>query len=172
MGIECEMDGIVKLKNKKCIFIHIIVSAITMKPKLIPIIFLPLILIIFFGYFVFLKNYVPDWQIRGQVGDAFGTLNAFFSALALLTIIFTIIQQNTVINQAKVDSQQSAKEFSESVNQFKQQQKIQALSILISIYERKIEEYKKSNNEYQAIQTSKKLSDFAEELENLLAQIK
>jgi hypothetical protein len=36
---------------------------------------------------------LPTWEIRGQFGDMFGVLNAFFNAIALLGIIYAISLQ-------------------------------------------------------------------------------
>lgn len=44
-------------------------------------------------YFIAVSAYYPDMSARGQFGDAFGGINALFSGLALLGIIYTIFLQ-------------------------------------------------------------------------------
>jgi uncharacterized membrane protein YedE/YeeE len=44
-------------------------------------------------YFLAVSAYYPDMPTRGQFGDAFGGINALFSGLAFLGIIYAIILQ-------------------------------------------------------------------------------
>lgn len=47
----------------------------------------------FLSYFFVVRNLLPEWTERGQFGDMFGGLNAFFSGLAFFGVIYTIILQ-------------------------------------------------------------------------------
>lgn len=143
-----------------------------MKNKQIIIILTILFLIIatFVCYYLLVTHNAADLPTRGQIGDTFGVLNALFSALAILGIVYTIFQQNDVIRQSKLDTENSMKEFNESVKQFEQQQKIQALSTLITIYEKKLDQYKLINETNLAVQTNKKLVDLVTELEKYLTK--
>jgi hypothetical protein len=130
-----------------------------------------LITSIFIIYYLVVINKVPEWSTRGQIGDTFGAPNAFLSGLAMLGALYAILQQNEVIRQSKVESENSIKEFKESVSQFQQQQKIQALTTLITIYEKQVDYYKKNNEPTLYVQSNKKLFDYTSELENLLTKI-
>ena len=138
------------------------------------IIFIGIILIIIFAvfkiYYSYVITYVSNWQTRGQIGDTFGSVNALFSSLAFVGIVFTLFQQNDLINQSRIDTANSMKEFNESVIQFKQQQKIQALNNLISIYEKRLHYYKSVNETALIIITEKKLVDLIAELELYLTK--
>ncbi|HEX9927155.1 MAG TPA: hypothetical protein VGB02_01300 [Pyrinomonadaceae bacterium] len=118
---------------------------------------------VFYGYYCVIYERIGDWQTRGQFGDAFGFLNAFFSALAFSGLIYTISQQNKVIRQSKT-------EFDEGVRQFKEQQQVQALITLISIYGKRLDEYKAKNKDDLATQTDKKIVDLTKKLEKFLPE--
>ncbi len=44
-------------------------------------------------YFLTVGHFYPDMALRGQFGDLFGGLNAFFSGLAFLGVIYAIFLQ-------------------------------------------------------------------------------
>ncbi|PIQ68035.1 MAG: hypothetical protein COV91_06160 [Candidatus Taylorbacteria bacterium CG11_big_fil_rev_8_21_14_0_20_46_11] len=48
---------------------------------------------VFTVYFFVLRNLLPEWAESGQFGDMFGGLNAFFSGLAFLGVIYAIFLQ-------------------------------------------------------------------------------
>ncbi len=50
-------------------------------------------IVIFVVYFLFVRQIYSDMDKRGQFGDMFGALNAMFSGLAFLGIIYTITLQ-------------------------------------------------------------------------------
>lgn len=58
--------------------------------------------------FVLIYLFIDDWDVRGQFGDLFGSVNALFSGLAFAGLVITIIQQRhdlqlqrQAINQSK-----------------------------------------------------------------------
>lgn len=136
--------------------------------RLIPIIILIIIVLIFIGYYFLIINNASDWPTRGLIGDAFGFLNAFFGGIAIIGIVYTILQQNDIIIINKNDTEVSKNQFIASVHQFEQQQQIQALTSLISIYEKKLEQYKSTNDTTLIVQTDKKLTDLMTKLEEIL----
>lgn len=50
-------------------------------------------ILVFLGYFLVVRYVLPDWAESGQFGDMFGGLNAFFSGLAFLGVIYAIFLQ-------------------------------------------------------------------------------
>lgn len=128
------------------------------------------IILSFASYYFLIRHYVPKWSTRGQIGDTFGFLNALFSAVAFGGVIYTIIQQGEIIKQNKIDSENSTKQFTTSVNQFEQQQTIQSLVTLITIYERKLLEYRNEHEGRLASETEKKLVDLTKKLELLITK--
>lgn len=63
--------------------------------------------------FVLIYLFIDDWDVRGQFGDLFGSVNALFSGLAFAGLVITIIQQRhdlqlqgEAINQSKKDINQ------------------------------------------------------------------
>ena len=63
--------------------------------------------------FVLIYLCIDDWDVRGQFGDLFGSVNALFSGLAFAGLVITIIQQRhdlqlqrQAINQSKKDINQ------------------------------------------------------------------
>lgn len=63
--------------------------------------------------FVLIYLFIDDWDVRGQFGDLFGSVNALFSGLAFAGLVITIIQQRhdlqlqgQAINQSKKDINQ------------------------------------------------------------------
>lgn len=63
--------------------------------------------------FVLIYFCIDDWDVRGQFGDLFGSVNSLFSGLAFAGLVITIIQQRhdsqlqrQAINQSKKDINQ------------------------------------------------------------------
>lgn len=63
--------------------------------------------------FVVIYLCIDEWDVRGQFGDLFGSVNALFSGLAFAGLVITIIQQRhdlqlqrQAINQSKKDINQ------------------------------------------------------------------
>jgi len=50
-------------------------------------------ILVFSSYFLVVRYLLPEWVESGQFGDMFGGLNAFFSGLAFLGIVYTIFLQ-------------------------------------------------------------------------------
>lgn len=73
-----------KTKNKK------IISSV--------IIFIIVAFIVFTVYFLIVKYFYPNILDRGSFGEMFGGLNTFFSILAFLGLVYTIILQREDLN--------------------------------------------------------------------------
>lgn len=71
---------------------------------------------------------IPDSQERGQFGDMFGTLNPFFSGLAFIGLIYTILVQREENTKQIVAVQET--------------NRLTSLATLISIYSEDEEKYK------------------------------
>lgn len=50
-------------------------------------------ILVFLVYFLVVRHLLPEWAESGQFGDMFGGLNAFFSGLAFLGVIYAILLQ-------------------------------------------------------------------------------
>lgn len=68
---------------------------------------------VWFASFVVIYLCIDEWDVRGQFGDLFGSVNALFSGLAFAGLVITIIQQRhdlqlqrQAINQSKKDVNQ------------------------------------------------------------------
>jgi hypothetical protein len=53
--------------------------------------------------------FLPDWQTRGQFGDMFGAVNAFFSGLALVGIVYNIMLQRKELRLQRQELERSFK---------------------------------------------------------------
>lgn len=51
------------------------------------------ICVVWLASFVLIYFCIDGWDVRGQFGDLFGSVNALFSGLAFAGLIITIIQQ-------------------------------------------------------------------------------
>ena len=51
------------------------------------------VILVFSAYFFVVRHLLPEWVERGQFGDMFGGLNALFSGLAFLGVIYAIFLQ-------------------------------------------------------------------------------
>ena len=114
--------------------------------------------IIFIAYYFLLSRQFGNLAERGQFGDMFGAVNAFFTALAFLGLVYTIVQQNEVIQKTTDQLDQNKKEFAV-------QQKIQGLTMLVKVYERKLSQAK---NQMDISELQKKINDLTSELEKFL----
>ena len=101
---------------------------------------------------------IPLWSDRGTFGDMFGAVNALFSGLAFVALIYTILQQREEIKinrkeielnrkelkkstVAQIQSQESLKE---QVKQTHLTAKINAINTVISYYNIQISNPKNS----------------------------
>ncbi|WCO00581.1 hypothetical protein [Psychroserpens ponticola] len=90
--------------------------------------------------------YTDDFAVRGQIGDMFGAVNALFSGLAFVGLIYTIFQQQKEIEKNSLHIANS--------------QDLNTLSVLLTIYSKEEEKY---------ISTDKKKSEIARiKKENIL----
>jgi len=117
-------------------------------------------ILIFVGYFYLVSSQLSDWAKRGQFGDMFGTLNSFFTAVAFAGLIYTILQQNEMIKQ-------NSNQLDHNKEEFKTQLKIQALSILLKIYQAKYDQLKNINH-IEANEVKVKIINLTNELEKFL----
>lgn len=99
----------------------------------------------FFGYYHYVLPDVPDLDgcssaaIRGQYGDAFGGMTAFFGTLSFLLLIYTVIQQHREIEMTR-EALDISKEELEKTNELldlqkeemKESQKIQQQLLCLS----------------------------------------
>lgn len=51
------------------------------------------VILVFSVYFFVVRQLLPEWAVSGQFGDMFGGLNALFSGLAFLGVIYAIFLQ-------------------------------------------------------------------------------
>ena len=63
--------------------------------------------------FVLIYLFIDDWDVRGQFGDLFGSVNALFSGLAFAGLIITIIQQRHDLQIQRQANDQSKKELNQ-----------------------------------------------------------
>lgn len=57
--------------------------------------------------------FIDDWDVRGQFGDLFGSVNALFSGLAFAGLVITIIQQRHDLQLQRQANDQSKKELNQ-----------------------------------------------------------
>ena len=119
-----------------------------------------LVLVLFIGYYKLLTFFVVKCDEQGQFGDMFGALNAFFTGMAFLGVIYSIIQQNQIIEQ-------NSKQIQQNELEYKTDLRINALSTLININQNKYSQIKDINH-IEANQLQKKIISLTEELEKLL----
>lgn len=63
--------------------------------------------------FVLIYLFIDDWDVRGQFGDLFGSVNALFSGLAFAGLVITIIQQRHDLQLQRQANDQSKKELNQ-----------------------------------------------------------
>jgi len=119
-----------------------------------------LTIIFFIGYYFILTSQIKNIAERGQFGDMFGAINAFFTALAFFGLIYTILQQNQLIEKSNEQITQNKKEF-------ETQYKIQAIMTLINLYQSKLTHVKNVDH-LQANELQNKINNLADELERFL----
>lgn len=109
------------------------------------VIILLVILAIFVLYFLLVSINHPTMESRGQFGDMFGGLNALFSGLAFLGLVYTIWLQRTELSlqreeleltrqelkRAAVAQEESQKELSKQAASLKVTAKLNGLSSLL-----------------------------------------
>ncbi len=69
-----------------------------------------LLIIVFILYPITVRYYYPDMQNRGFFGDMFGGINALFSGLAFLGVIYTIILQRKELQLQRKELELTRKE--------------------------------------------------------------
>ena len=63
--------------------------------------------------FVLIYFCIDDWDVRGQFGDLFGSVNSLFSGLAFAGLVITIIQQRHDLQLQRQANDQSKKELNQ-----------------------------------------------------------
>lgn len=80
-----------------------------MNKKILVLIFLTFV-ILFAGYFYIVTYFYPDLMSRGQFGDMFGGINALFSGLAFLGVIYAIWLQREELSLQRKELELTRKE--------------------------------------------------------------
>lgn len=83
-------------------------------------------LVIFAVYFLVVTSFYPDMTKQGQFGDMFGGLNAFFSGLAFLGVIYAIILQREELSLQRGELELTRKELGRTAKA--QEESVKALS--------------------------------------------
>lgn len=110
------------------------------------------IIVIYFLSAVIIYFLADNWSDRGTIGDMFGAVNALFSGLAFVALIYTIILQREEIKMNRLEIELNRKELKKSANaQHNSQQalkdqvvqthltaKINAMSTVINYYNTQI----------------------------------
>ena len=87
-------------------------------------------------------TYLPDWATRGQFGDLFGAVNAFFSGIAMSGIIYAILLQRKDLELQREELALQRKEMKGSRKALQAQLETQITSIEVSGLQGKIEAVK------------------------------
>jgi L-lactate permease len=118
-------------------------------------------ILIFIIYYTCVKNFVARGS-EGIFGDMFGGLTSLFSCLAFFGLIYTIGQQNKLIKQ-------NTEQINYNKIQFDTERKMQAFTVLITLYESKYSSLKDKDpikaNEYKS-----KVTKLSNELEEFLTR--
>lgn len=69
---------------------------------------------------------LPDWETRGQFGDMFGAVNAFFSGLALMAVAYALVLQSRELALQRAELAATREEVRQSV---KAQQQLATTSV-------------------------------------------
>lgn len=80
----------------------------------------------------------PDWQIRGQVGDSFGSINALFSGLAFAALIVTIWMQRHELALQREELALQREEMAKSREEVATQGRIHRAALLVAIAQAQI----------------------------------
>jgi hypothetical protein len=69
------------------------------------------VVVILVTYALLLQHYFPDYEVRGQFGDMFGTLNAAFSGLAFTAIVYAIFLQRQDLEYQRKELELAREEY-------------------------------------------------------------
>ena len=119
------------------------------------------IILLFFLYYLVVSSFFPNLNNRGLFGDMFGGINALFSGLAFLGIIYAIVLQKEELTlqrkeleltreelKKSVEAQQKSEQaLTKQVDSMKKTAKLNGLSTLLN-YESKTAELKISTQTY------------------------
>jgi hypothetical protein len=113
--------------------------------------------LLWLGYWIKGQSLVPGTGIseKGQFGDMFGALNAFFSALAFTALIFTVFlqinqtrEQQQELKRAEELQRQSAEALRQQAEANELSAKLAALNSLIQAISRQLEHVKDKQQEH------------------------
>lgn len=97
------------------------------------------VLQVLYGVVVYLSG--PGWETRGQFGDMFGGINAFFTGLAFAGVIYTILLQRRELElqrdelrMTRDELHTSAQAQQEQASQLKEAANLSALTALLNVY--------------------------------------
>lgn len=127
--------------------------------------------------------YLDNWSDRGTFGDLFGAVNALFSGLAFVGLIYTILlqrkdlqfQKNEIaLNRNELKKSAKAQEKSEEalheqVNQMKITSKLNALNTIINYYNLQISN--PSSSEDLILRTKEKRREAIKEIDLLINRV-
>lgn len=113
--------------------------------------------VVFFGVVIivaaiviyFVLTSLPSWQERSQFGEMFGVLNAFFSGLAFLGLVYTILLQRQELAEQRLSVERT--------------NRLNGLSALLTICSDDEEKYRDIDRERSSVARLRK--------EKVLAQI-
>lgn len=80
-----------------------------------------IVIIVIVVSWILIDYYIPSYDIRGQFGDKFGSVNALFSGLAFAGLIYTIILQRKDLQLQKKDLELTRKELEGQKEEAKKQ---------------------------------------------------
>lgn len=130
--------------------------------KKILILGLSIIIIIFISFYFIINCFFGNPSNISHIGTAYGILTAFFSAIAIIGMVYTIYQ-------SKIDTKKLIDQLKENIFQIEKQQKINTLSALILIYDKNLkdEELIRPSSE-KATNIKYKISKLTKELESYI----
>ena len=79
--------------------------------------------------------FLPDWEVRGQFGDLFGSINALFSGLAFVGLIYAILLQQNELSLQRKELQLQREEMQKSREELAEQANLQRKQLRATITE-------------------------------------
>ena len=76
--------------------------------------------------------FLPDWPVRGTLGDSFGAVNALFSGLALAGVVYAILLQQRELSLQRAELAQTREELKRSADAQERSQKTTLQSVYVS----------------------------------------
>lgn len=140
----------------------------------------PFIIAVF--YYVGVNHIHPVMEARGQFGDMFGGLNAIFSGLAFLGVIYAVLLQRTELELQRKEleltrkelartaeaQELSQKELSKQAISLKATAKLNGLSALLQRYSSLRSDAYVSRDSYGAMEWNKKAQEVTKRIEDII----